>query len=112
MIYVKKAPVFEAETFVAELDGSKCQSLPAFYKNVATALHFPDYFGKNLDAFEECLADLSWLADAKAIALVIQKSDLFLKKTTAAKRADVLDIFTEANASPLDDGRVLKIYGL
>lgn len=28
---------------------------------IATALSFPDWFGRNLDALYDCLTDLSWL---------------------------------------------------
>jgi RNAse (barnase) inhibitor barstar len=31
-----------------------------FLQTVSKTLQFPDYFGMNWDAFEECLIDLSW----------------------------------------------------
>lgn len=40
---------------------------------VATAMKFPDYFGNNWDAFDECLADLEWLSGG-GYCLVIRDS--------------------------------------
>lgn len=36
----------------------------------ARALKFPDYFGGNWDAFEECLRDLSWLPQPVSLRIV------------------------------------------
>lgn len=43
------------------LDGDAIEDKRSFLHACATSMHFPDYFGKNWDAFEECLNDLSWL---------------------------------------------------
>lgn len=40
-------------------------------KNIAQALEFPDWFGHNWDALEDCLTDLSW-REAPAHVLLIE----------------------------------------
>ena len=40
---------------------------------------FPEYFGFNLDSFDEMLNDLSWL-DTKKIAIFIRNSEQFISK--------------------------------
>ena len=99
MHFTKKLPDFTEKTFVAELSGKKCATLRSFYGQVAKALHFPDYFGKNLDALDECLADLSWI-EQKEVALTVREAALFLKKENPAKREAVLDIFKNLAEAP------------
>jgi hypothetical protein len=52
------------------IKGAKCQTIPGLLTECARALDFPDYFGHNWDALEECLADLEWLP-AKGYVLLI-----------------------------------------
>jgi hypothetical protein len=43
----------------------------ALLDNMASALGFPDWFGHNWDALEDCLTDLSW-RDAPGTVLLIE----------------------------------------
>ena len=52
------------------IKGAKCQATAGLLTECARALDFPDYFGHNWDALEECLADLEWLP-AKGYILLI-----------------------------------------
>jgi hypothetical protein len=52
------------------IQGAKCQTTAGLLTECARALDFPDYFGHNWDALEECLIDLEWLP-AKGYILLI-----------------------------------------
>jgi RNAse (barnase) inhibitor barstar len=57
--------------------GGKCRSVAGLFAELAQTLDFPDYFGHNWDALEECLADLEWLP-AKGYVLLFTDAELIL----------------------------------
>jgi len=54
---------------VFQLDGRGARSKTSFLDAAAEAMSFPNYFGRNWDAFEECINDLSW-APARGYVLI------------------------------------------
>jgi RNAse (barnase) inhibitor barstar len=50
------------------LDGLGSESKEEFLDRIAEALHFPDYFGRNLDALADCLADVG--KDSEGVVLL------------------------------------------
>jgi RNAse (barnase) inhibitor barstar len=65
-----------AGLYVARLAGRDIVTKQAFLDAAASAFQFPDYFGHNWDAFEDCLQDLVWTAPNGCI-LVLDHFDRF-----------------------------------
>ena len=55
-------------TFVME-GGEKIGDKDAYLGAASEAMGFPDYFGHNWDAFEECVRDLGWVPAAGYVLL-------------------------------------------
>ena len=51
------------------INGAHIVDKASFINQFASALSFPDYHGKNWDAFEDCITDMAWLP-AKGYVLV------------------------------------------
>jgi RNAse (barnase) inhibitor barstar len=73
---VMRHRAFPAEFAIAVLDGTKASTRAGFFQELARAMHFPDYFGRNWDAVYDCLTDLNWLP-AAGYVLVLDGFDRF-----------------------------------
>lgn len=69
---------------------------------VAAALDFPDWFGRNWDALEECLVDLSWWP-APGYVVLLENADR-LHAAHAADLDTALQIFAGAAESWRQEG--------
>lgn len=87
-----------SEFSVIEIDANEVTTLREFYEVLAKALHFPDYFGFNLDSLDELLNDLTWIEDEK-LAVYFNNSEKFLEKerneTKILTLLDLLDATCE-----------------
>lgn len=60
------------------LEGDRIQDKTTFLETCAQVMKFPDYFGHNWDAFEDCLTDLDWLS-GKGYVLLYTQPQVFAK---------------------------------
>lgn len=60
----------DGSTVVKQVEGSKCTTLDKLFTEFASAFEFPDYFGNNWAAFDECLNDLDWLPSESYLLLI------------------------------------------
>ena len=63
------------------VDATRCATSPELFDEWAAALEFPDHFGRNWDAFEECVADLEWLP-RNACGVLVMHADSLLERET------------------------------
>lgn len=89
------------------LPGRQLTAKRAMLETVAQALSFPDYFGFNWDALEECLQDLSWLEGG--VALLID--DAAMPESVAPKDWGVLlDILADTARHWQAEGRPFAVF--
>jgi RNAse (barnase) inhibitor barstar len=72
------------------IDGNSCDTLDKCYNTLQQQLSIPDYFGHNLDALEEVLADVEWVAEEKIHIIILSKTDLL--KNDIEKKQSFLDV--------------------
>jgi hypothetical protein len=84
---------------VVEFDAGSWASATDMYDDVALGLNFPDYFGRNLDALNDCLRDVAsgdygWQADAAGLVIVLRAFDAFAAVDRRTAQI-MLDIFAD-----------------
>ena len=70
-----------------------------FFDQVSMQLDFPDYFGRNLDALNDCLSDIV-LPESRRLAFGLTRFDLLAQQSADFAHA-VLDIFARMERSCL-----------
>lgn len=76
--------------YAAYIRGWRCKTETDFLREYSSAFQFPDYFGNNWNAWDECAADLDWLSFT-SLALVIDHYELMFCKEKDV--ADSLAVF-------------------
>jgi RNAse (barnase) inhibitor barstar len=66
------------EYLIFSINGAEISSKEEFLTRLAREMRFPDYFGNNWDALEECLKDLNWLS-ANGYIIRFANADKFIK---------------------------------
>lgn len=74
---------------------------------IGRALRFPPYYGRNLDALEECLTDLSWLPSGE-VMLVWEGSDA-LRRADPKGHRELLELLGEVVEATVTSRRTLRV---
>lgn len=90
------------------LHGIKHTSIDVFYADAKHVFSFPDYFGNNLDAFEECLREV---VERTQVPVHIEWSDSYsAKQYLEGAWNDVVEIIVDVlhEYAPKDSALLLK----
>ena len=52
-------------TSIIKLDGNNLKNRIDLFRDISSKLNFPNFFGNNWDALDECLCDLEWIDSKK-----------------------------------------------
>jgi len=90
--------------FQPVLDGRALDDKQSLLAGIARALEFPEYFGENWDALEECLSDMGW-RDGE-ISLLIEHADAIPDALFATLR----EVFSQMAEQWAEEGRVCSLF--
>ena len=90
---------------VIMIDGQNCNNKQKLFIEFANKMSFPDYFGYNWDAFDECLNDLEWL-DGEQYVLFIRDFNLIFENDEKNLR-----IFLNILVSAVEEWKEGRDYG-
>ncbi len=81
---------------VKRIHGAKCRTTAGLFAEFARALSFPDYFGHNWDALEECLADLEWVPAKGYVLLLTDAEQVLRQEQEEDEYATLLEVLSDA----------------
>jgi len=77
------------------LDGRKMHDYDEVYDEFSRVMSFPDYFGRNLNALDECLSDLEWLG-LDSYIIFIKNADEVLQSEAEGGFDGLIEILVNA----------------
>ncbi|NOT36113.1 MAG: barstar family protein [Saprospiraceae bacterium] len=100
---------------IANIDGDCCRSEEDFHKEISNALHFPEYYGRNLDSLFDCLSDLEWIENEN-IAIQFSNFESILSDEPAKSYYQeallllISDLCSINNEDPSSEDLTKKLY--
>ncbi len=92
------------------LEGNKMQTRDDLFFEVSYKLKFPNYFGNNWNALDECLQDLEWIDDTK-INIVIKDYGLILNLDHSDEKTIFMSCIKDADDYwRLDGTKTINFY--
>jgi len=100
--------VFRVTTLPTEpmptLDGRHLGDKASLLAALGQVLNFPDYYGHNWDALDECLADLSWHQGPLRLLIT------HVNRIPAELQGSLIEIFSAAAQQWAKEGRAFALY--
>jgi RNAse (barnase) inhibitor barstar len=95
-VYVVRQPNFAPGPSAVVVDGAHMSMACTMFEEFSIALRFPGYFGRNWDAFEECLGD--FLADAgeMSVPLLVSHAGTLLTDAPDQDFVTLVEVLTSA----------------
>jgi RNAse (barnase) inhibitor barstar len=89
-----------------EVDGARCRTQSSLFNQFSNRLSFPGCFGRNWDAFDECIRDLEWLP-ARGYVVAVMNADKLLGQDRHDRDTfiDIMRTAGEEWANPRDRSR-------
>ncbi|MGN0739547.1 MAG: barstar family protein [Treponema sp.] len=78
------------------LEGKSMKTRTDLFSQIARVLYFPNYFGNNWNALDDCLQDLDWI-HSDAIKILIRDFDEILSEENKKEKTIFLDCVKTAN---------------
>ena len=91
-----EAAAKELEQAFFTVDLSRARNVPGFLKAMKRDLHFPDWFGNNLDALNDSLSDFSWHPAPGYVIVLDGSESLRAAPTSLAALNEVLACAVDA----------------
>jgi RNAse (barnase) inhibitor barstar len=101
---------------VVSIDTAEWRTPTAMHDSLAAALDFPDYLGRSLDAFNDCLSELAaggygWPSTRTGLVLELQNYDSYAARSADQANALIEIFHRQAIHAALYGNRLLCLVG-